>query len=139
MRVLYLIVYAASALLLAGCATGGGETLKIDIRKVSAVQYMPNELTSMLRDLGYQWISIKDPETDLEVKTLQRFGEYRMRFELVETGQVRIDVRIRVHDGFTRLHFYEPGSQTLSPSSTDLLEILRKRAVLEFGQANVRF
>ncbi len=36
-----------------------------------------------------------------------------MRFEYLQTRQVRIDARIRSRDGFTRLQFYEPGSQTL--------------------------
>ena len=137
MHVLYAVLLAALALILPGCATSGGETLKIDTRNVVGVQYMPDELTRMLRELGYQWIPIVDPEIEREVKTVQKQGYYSMRFELVETGQVRIDARMRVQDGFTRLHFYEPGSQTLSPSAMDLFQELQKRAWLEFGQTNV--
>jgi hypothetical protein len=91
----------------------------------------------MLRDLGYDWVPIADPDSVRKVKTAQQDGEYRMQFEFVETRQVRIDVRIRRVDGFTRLHFYEPGSPTLSTSSKNLLQELERRVELEFGQANV--
>jgi hypothetical protein len=60
-----------------------------------------------------------------------------MRFEYLETRQVRIDARIRAKDGFTRLRFYEPGSPTLAPSSMALFQQLQERATLEFGAANI--
>lgn len=139
LRVLYLLLFAAVGLLSQGCASSGGETLKIDLQHVVGRQYMPDELTVMLRKLGYDWIPIFDPNTQFEVKTVQQDGEYRMHFEYVQTRQVRIDARIKVKSGFTRLHFYEPTSQTLSATSRELLQKLKKRVVLEFGETNVTY
>lgn len=136
-RVRYFVLLAVFVSLLSGCAGSGGATLKIEAQHVVGRQHMPDELTDMLRDLGYDWIPISDPNFVSPVKTAQQDGDYRMRFEFVETKQVRIDARIRRLDGFTRLHFYEPGSPTLSASSKQLLQKLERRAVMEFGQANV--
>ena len=138
-RVLQLVFLAAIALLWQGCAGTGGATLKIDARHVMGLWYMPDELSSMLRDLGFEWIPIVDPETEHEVKMVQQDGAWRMRFEFVKTAQARIDARIRMQDGLTRLHFYEPGSQTLSASSKELLRKLQIRATQEFGKANVSY
>ena len=136
-RALLLVMLLAGALLSNGCATRSGESLVIDTRDVVGVQFMPDELTDMLRGLGYDWIPIADPAIRQEVKSFRQDGEYHMRFEYLETRQVRIDARIRSQDGFTRLHFYEPGSQTLNPASMVLFQQLQERAALEFGAANI--
>ena len=44
----------AAALLSNGCATRSGESLVIDTREVVGVRFMPDELTDMLRELGYE-------------------------------------------------------------------------------------
>jgi len=134
---LYIVLFAAIVLFCAGCAKVTGVTVRIDARNVEGVQHIPDELTSMLGELGYGWAPIFDPNSNRAVKTVQDSGEYRMRFEFLETRQVYIDVRIRQKDGVTWLHFYEPGSQTLSPSSIELLNELEDRAVMEFGAANI--
>ena len=137
-RLLHILLVAALGLQLPGCAgTTGGETLKIDARNVQGMQHVPDELTSMLRELGYDWIHLEDPISHRGVKTVQKDGEYFMRFEYLETRQARIDVRIRQQDGVTWLHFHQVGSQTLSPSSAELFEKLKTRAELEFGAVNV--
>lgn len=133
----YIFLLVVLGLQLPGCATIGGETLKIDARNVPGVQHVPDELTAMMRELGYDWIHVQDPNSHRGVKTVQRDGEYHMRFEYVETRQARIDARIRIQDGVTWLRFYEPGSQTLSPSSATLFEKLKARTVQEFGAVNV--
>lgn len=138
-RILCILLSATFVLLSQGCASGGGEILKIDMKEVLGRQHMPDELTDMFRDLGYDWIPIADPNSRREVKTVQQDGEYRMRFEHVQAKQVRIDVRIRIQDGFTRLHFYEPAGQTLSASSRALLSELQQRVTMEFGAANVTY
>lgn len=138
-RVICVLLAVAFTLLAQGCASGGGETLKIDVRHVAGQQHMPDELTAMLSDLGYQWIPILDPNVQRNVKVVQLDGEYRMRFEYVQTKRVRIDVRIRMRDGFTHLHFYEPASPALGEASRALLHKLQQRANLEFGDANVTY
>ena len=135
-----LVLFAVITLLIApGCATPGGETLKIDARDVVGMHYMPGELSLMLNGLGYEWIPIVDSEFRTEVKMLERDGYYHMRFEYAETRQVRVDARIRVRDGVTRLRFYETDGGALSPSSRALLQKLQERAELEFGSTNVAF
>jgi len=139
-RVLTLLLLALLGLQLPGCATTtGGETLKIDARNVQGMQHLPDELTAMLRDLGYDWMPIEDPQSHRGVKTAQIDGEYRMRFEYLKTRQLRIDVRIRRKDGVTWLRVYEPGSEALSPSSGKLFEKLKMRAEQEFGAVNVSY
>ena len=136
-RALLLVMLLAGLLLSAGCATRSGESLVIDTRDVVGVRFMPDELADMLQGLGYNWIPILDPAIRQEVKMFRQDGEYHMRFEYRETRQVRIDARMRSQDGFTRLHFYEPGSETLSPSSTALFKQLQERAALQFGAAAI--
>jgi hypothetical protein len=135
----WLSVLLVFALLSLGCASGGGERIRIDMRNVAGHGYMPGEVTTMLQALGYDWVPIPDPNSRREVQTVQQNDEYRMQFEYLETRQVRIDVRIRRKDGLTRLHFHEPGSNTLSASSRALLERLQQRVVQEFGAPNVRY
>lgn len=139
LRTLCVLLLGAFVVLSTGCASTGGETIEIDQRHVTGRQHMPDELSDMLRDLGYDWVPIPDPDSRLAVKTVQQDGEYRMRFEHVTGGQVRIDARIRRKDGFTHLHFYEPASRTLSASSMVLLQKLQQRVALEFGAANVSY
>lgn len=136
-RVRYLLIFAFFALLSQGCATTVGETIKIDQRQVVAPQNRPAELTAMLRDLGYDWIPILDPINQQMVKAVEQDGGYRMLFEYLKTRQVHIEVQTNWRGGFTRLHFYEPGSKTLSASSRELLQQLQQRVALQFGEASV--
>jgi hypothetical protein len=139
LRILYPLLLGAFVVFSSGCASTGGETIEIDMRHVAGRQHMPDELSDMLRDLGYDWVPIPDPDSRLAVKTVQQDGEYRMRFEQSAGGQVRIDVRIRQKDGFTHLHFYDPANQALNASSMALLRELQQRVALEFGAANVSY
>ena len=131
------LAFALSALFFQGCTTNGGETLSIDAQHIEGRQSMPNEIENMLGELGYDWIPISDPHVRHGVKVSEQDGQYRMLFQHPVERQVRIDVRIRQSDDYTRLHFYEIGSQTLSSSSRTLLQRLRERVVLEFGDSNV--
>ena len=70
MRMLHSMFLVGFALTLAGCATGGGETLKVKTKHVLGVQSMPNEVNALLQDLGYQWIPVLDRDTGQEVKTV---------------------------------------------------------------------
>jgi hypothetical protein len=136
-RLLCVVLLAVLGLQFSGCASIGGETLKIDARNVQGMQHVPDELTAMLRDLGYDWIHVQDPASHRGVKVAQKDGEYHMQFEYLETRKVRIGVRIRREDGFTWLHLYQVGSQTLSPASANLFEKLKIRAEQEFGAVNI--
>ena len=138
-RVLTILLFTVLALQLPGCAGTSGEILKIDAHNVQGIQHVPDELTAMLRDLGYDWVPIEDPHSRRGVKTVQIDGEYRMRFEYLKTRQLRIDVRIRRRDGVTWLNVYEPGSETLSPASVTLFAQLKARAEQEFGAVNVSY
>ena len=128
-----------SALLLQGCASPGGEVIRIDVQHVVARQNMPEELTIMLRELGYDWLPIVDPVNRQRVKTVVRNDGYQMLFEYQKTRQARIDVRIRWEDGLTNLHFYEPGNKSLSESSQELLRQLQQRCARQFGATNVTY
>ena len=138
-RVAHVFVTVMLVFLSFGCATGGGQTVKIDLRDVEGLQSMPKTVTNMLRDLGYDWIPVAAPDTPFGVKMAQQDNEYRMRFEYLETRQVRIDVRIGRLNRITRLRLYELDSLSLSPSSKALLQQLQRRTKQEFGEVNVSY
>jgi hypothetical protein len=99
---------------------------------------MPDELTRMLGALGYEWVPVHDPLSKRGVKVSQADGQYRMRFQNLQNPGVRVDVRIEMASGFSRLDFYENDRQDLSPSSIRLLQELKARTESEFGAGNVR-
>lgn len=138
-RLIFIFIFAISTPFFQGCTTTGGATLSIDAQRVIAPQSMPDEIADMLSALGYDWIPVADPNVLHGVKVGKQDGEYRMLFQHLTDRKVRIDVRIRRFDDFTRLNLYEIDSRTLSPSSRTLLQRLRERVVLEFGDANVKF
>jgi hypothetical protein len=126
-------------LLLSACASGGGETLRIDTRDVLGVGHLPESINAMLSELGYEWVPILDPNAHRKVKTVQKDGEWSMRFEYVQNRRVRIDARMGMYDNRTRLHFYEVDGMNLSASSMTLLEKLKQRADRQFGPENVSY
>lgn len=136
-RIVTVVLVVFLGLQLSACAHISGETLKIDARHAPGTQHVPDELTQMLRDLGYDWIHIHDPETGRGVKIVQIDGEYRMRFEFLETRTVRIDVRVRRVDGVAWLHLYRIDRQPLGTASSHLFQELKARAEQEFGAANI--
>lgn len=140
-RIYFLVLLT---LLFQGCAGSRGELTRIDADRVIARQNMVEEMTYLLREQGYDWIPLVDPANRAAVKVVEQKGqfgnkEYMMRFEYLQTRQVRIDVHIRWEDGMTRLYLYEPGSTTLSASSVELLKKLRQRVELQFGKASVSY
>ena len=136
-RLVSVLLVTFLGLQLSACAHVSGETLKIDARHAPGTLHVPDELTQMLRDLGYDWIHVHDPETGRGVKIVQMDGEYRMRFESMETGTVRIDVRVRRIDGMAWLHFYQIDGQPLGTASIHLFQELKTRAEQEYGAKNV--
>ena len=131
------VLWVLLGILVVGCASGGGRVLEIDVSTVPGQQHMPDELNQMLGELGYEWVPVFDPTSNRGVKVARFDDQYRMQFRHLEAPDVLIDVRIRLEDGFSRLDFYEKDRQGLSPTSERLLQELKSRAELEFGEANI--
>jgi len=126
------VLYAVIVLLLSGCAMNGRQSLMIDARKVPAVQYMPQEITSMLDDLGYRVIRDPDP-----AKTVERYAEYRLQFRARDAETVRIDVHIRMLDNVTGVHLYNSTENKPGADTMQRFNELKKRVQLQFGAKNV--
>jgi hypothetical protein len=62
------LVLFAVFLLLPGYTAAADKILKIDPRHVVGMQDMPSEITSMLEDLGYERLPIRDPVTGQPVQ-----------------------------------------------------------------------
>ena len=115
-----------------GCATTEGQSLRIDARQVPAVQYMPDEITSVLEDLGYQLIPDPYPAT-----TAQRHDQIRMQFRARDASGTRIDVHIQLVSKVTGLNLYrvvEGGSRVAAP---ERFAELKRQVELRFGAENV--
>jgi hypothetical protein len=124
-------------LLLPGYTAAADKILKIDPRHVVGMQDMPSEITSMLEDLGYERLPIRDPVTGQPVQVAEQFGQYRMLFRATANAAVQIDVHIRIGDNVTGLHFSEAGTDQPGDVALDYYHTLRERAVLEFGADKV--
>lgn len=119
---------------LSGCAAGGSRVLLLDVRDVPAnSQYMPNEITAMMEDLGYQSIADPDP-----VKTAERYGEYRMQYRALEDSEYRVDVHMKMVDNNSRFYFYQLGREAPDEAGERRYQELRARIEFQFGVANVR-
>jgi len=79
-RTVTVLLVTFLGLQLSACASVSSETLKIDARHAPGTQHVPDELTQMLRDLGYDCNHVHDPEARRGVKIVEIDGEYRMRF-----------------------------------------------------------
>lgn len=117
---------------LAGCATSKGQSLRIDTRQVPAVRYMPDEITSVLEDLGYELIVYPDP-----VKTVQRYDQIRIRFRARDASNTRIDVHIQLTNQVTGLHLYRVDEQGSTAASAERFRELKERVERQFGAENV--
>lgn len=120
-----------------GCSTTGAAILKIDTGDLVGVQYMPQEISRMLDDLGYDWIPVYDPAIRQPVKVAEQYGQYRMRFQARDRSDIRIDVHIRITGNTTTLRFHEVAAKDATSVSEKYYRKLRDRLVLEFGPENV--
>lgn len=125
------------ATLVTACATQKDLTLEVNSRHVEGVQYLPQELTRMMTDLGYQHLRVKDPVTEQSVAVKEQYGQYRMLYQSLEDSNIRVDIHIVKADGRIGLHFYDIHSNSPSSTSIRLYEQLRQRLNHEFGAENV--
>jgi len=124
-------------LLLPGYTAAADRILKINPRHVEGMQNMPSEITSMLEELDYEWLPIRDPVTGQPGKIAHQFGQYRMRFRAKANAAVQVEVHIRTGDNVTGLYFTEVGSDEPGEVALDYYHKLRERLVLEFGADSV--
>ena len=124
-------------LLVPAWAAAADRTLKIDTRHVTDVQFMPDEISGMLEDLGYHWVPVHDPAVGRGVKMAEQQGQYRMQFEADDAPGILVEVHIRSTNGVTGLHFRHSGSETPAATAAELFRKLKERAELEFGADNV--
>jgi hypothetical protein len=123
--------------LLPGYVAAADKILKIDPRHVAGLQNMPSEITSMLEDLGYEWLPIRDPVTGQPGRIAHQFGQYRMLFRSTANAAMQVEVHIRIGDNVTGLYFTEVGSDEPGAAVPDYYHKLRERAELEFGADSV--
>lgn len=120
-----------------GCASTNKMTLKIDPNYVVAMQDMRTEITGMLEDLGYQWHPIYDERIEQKLKVIEKYGQYRMLFKLIDDTTVQVEVHIRENDNMTGLHFSETGTDKPSSKALDYYHKLKVRVIQEFGEESV--
>jgi len=126
-----------SVLFFAGCAIQSGHILRVDPGSVKAVQYMPDEISDVLEELGYSWVPLVDLETKRQVKITSVFGEYRMRYQNPDQSII-IDVHMRTNDNVTGLHLKQTGNIRDGRSSDGQFQRLKRRLQAVFGQDSVR-
>lgn len=120
-----------------GCSTTGGTVLKIDARELQGVQSLPQEITRMLDDLGYDWVPVRDPSIALPVKVARHAGQWRMRFQARDRADIWIDARFNVGESTATLRLYEVGDDGHSSPSEHYHRELLERLELEFGRDHV--
>jgi hypothetical protein len=120
-------------LLLAGCASSGGQSLTLDTRQVPAVEYLPDEVTAMLEDLGYEVM----PESRAQ-RLAQSFDDYKLQFKARDADNIRVDVDFRLTDKLTRMHLYNANEKTPSAATLQRYNALKQRVQREFGVDSVK-
>jgi hypothetical protein len=133
-----LFLLAAMVSLQPAIAASGTKILKIDPREVVGFQYMPDEITAMLEDLGYEWQHVADPDRGDKVKMSRQYGQYIMQFRSKRMPGIWVDVHIRTRDSVTSLHVRLEDSQTPNTVFEEAFRKLETRAGIEFGPENVK-
>jgi hypothetical protein len=117
---------------LTACAASGGQRLTLDSRHVPAVGYLPDEVTAMLDDLGYEVM----PESDA-ARRAQSFDDYKLQFKARDAANVRIDVDFRLTGKLTGMHLYNIDEKTPSAATLQRHNALKTRVQQEFGVDSV--
>ena len=120
-------------LLVSGCATGGGTRLTIDSRDVPAIEYLPKEVTAMLKDLGYEPVSTSDAE-----RWARNFEDYKMQFKARDDANIRVDVDFKLISQLTGIHLYNTTEKTPGAATMQRYNALKKRVEWEFGVDSVK-
>jgi hypothetical protein len=132
-----MILLAAVLLLHPSWALAGERVLKIDPRHALGLQYMPDEVSTLLEDLGYAWVPVHDPEAGHGVKAAKEQEQWRMQFTAAGAPGIVIDVHIRVDDSVTGLHFRWDDGTMSDAAAAERLQQVKERAQLEFGADSV--
>ena len=126
-------LYAGVIVLLWACASGG-QRLTLDTRDVPAVEYLPDEVTAMMDDLGYAVM----PESDAQ-RPVQSFDDYTLHFKARDDANIRVDVHFRLVDKLTAMHLYNTTEKSPGAATRQRYKALKQRVQQEFGADNVRF
>jgi hypothetical protein len=136
-------VFRSSALLaillvfVSGCSTTGNTVIKVDASDLEGVQSLRQEITRMLDDLGYDWVSVRDPDFAQPVKAARHAGQWRMLFQARDRTDIRIDARFDIAGYKAYLDFHVVGVEGLDSSSETYYHKLRERLELNFGPDHV--
>jgi len=126
------LLYVTMVLLVSACATAGGTRLTINSRDVPAIEYVPKEVTAMLKDLGYEVI----PEPDAE-RWARNFEDYKIQFRAHDDENIRVDVDFKLINQLTGIHLYNAAEKTPGANTIQRYNILKKRVEWEFGVDSV--
>lgn len=142
---LCVLLYIVLVLLLSACAGSGGQKLTLDTRHVPAVQYLPEEVMSLLNDLGYVVLAENDTESlalsfdnaDAAIMA-QSYDDYEMKFKARDEANIRIDVYFRLNEKLTRMRLYNIAEKTSGAATVQRYNILKQRLQDEFGTDSVK-
>jgi len=124
-------------LLLGGCATSGEKTIAIDPPPQAAALSTKNALATLLLQMGYRHLGLKDPVTGHYLETVAQYGEYRMAFAATDNEAIQVFVLVE-SSGKVVLRFSEAHQGPLSEQAEGLFQALANRMTLEFGRDNVK-
>ena len=128
-----LTLYVAMVLFLSACTTSGGTRLTIDTRDVPAIEYVPKEVTGMLKDLGYEAVAESDAE-----RWARNFEDYKVQFRARDDANIRVDVDYKLINQLTGIHLYNTTEKTPGAATVQRYETLKKRVEWEFGVDSVK-
>jgi hypothetical protein len=125
-------LYAAMILLLSACAGSGGLNLTLDTRHVPAVQYLPDEVISLLDDLGYEVLAGTDAE-----RLVRSYDDDKMRFMARDDANIRVEIDFMLNKKLTLIHLYNISEKTPSDTTVQRYNALKLRVQQEFGVDSV--
>ena len=120
-------------MLSAGCASQRTADLRIDTTQVPVSRYQPDEMTRLLKDLGY--VRQPDPES---VRWAQSFENYEMRFVSPDAPGIHIDVHMQLVNKLTTLEIYNINENKPSEDTLRRYREIRKRVEMAYGADNVK-
>ena len=98
---------------------------------------MRYEVTLMMEDLGYKWLPVLNESTGEYLKVAEKFGQYRMLFELKTSPSIQVRVHFRETDNVTGIHFTESGTTKFTDFAKHQYQTLITRIKHEFGTEHV--
>ncbi|GEM_PF-5310095 len=98
---------------------------------------MRYEVTLMMEDLGYKWHPVLNESTGEYLKVAEKFGQYRMLFELKTSPSIQVRVHFRETDNVTGIHFTESGTTKFTDFAKQQYQTLITRIKHEFGTEHV--